>query len=281
MADWLAPLRRLVGRAAAEGDNGEDVATRLETDTAPHHVYAIGDIHGAYDLLVDLEAQIVADVAARGGDAWIVVLGDFVDRGPGSAQVLDRLIAYRSVPLRRWVLRGNHEAMFLDFLDRPSKALDWLGIGGRETLLSYGVSAGLLDEPRTDLKRIHAAALASIPDDHIAFLRRTPLLFSTPLAIFVHAGLDPSRTLAAQSDRDLLWFRDQFTADYSVFGRPVVHGHTPLAQPYLSPWRIDVDTGACFSGRLTAVRLSQDGTIGLLSTGLAAQSDTLTGGDGA
>lgn len=281
MADWLAPLRRLIGRAPAEADDGEPTATRLETETAPEHIYAIGDVHGAYDLFVDLEGQIVADAAARGGDAWIVVLGDFVDRGPGSAQVIDRLLAQRSIPLRRWVLRGNHEAMFLDFLNRPTKALAWLGMGGRETLLSYGVSAGLLDDPRTDLKRIHAAALASIPDDHIAFLRRTPLLLSTPRAIFVHAGLDPARSLAAQTDRDLLWFRDKFAADYSVFGRPVVHGHTPLEQPYLSPWRLDIDTGACFSGRLTAARLSQDGTIGLLSTGLAAQSDTLTGGDGA
>jgi serine/threonine protein phosphatase 1 len=234
---------------------------------APEHpaaIYAIGDIHGCRDLLLQLETQIGEDAAALEGEAWLVTLGDVVDRGPASAQVIDHVRRAAPGSLKRVNLMGNHEAMMLDFLERPRAGSMWLENGGLETLASYGV-------PHDRLQRLtHRSAeqlVASyVPSEHFDHLRNLPVLIETPRAIFVHAGLRPGVSVAEQRLDDLIWYRDEFRADYAEFGKPVVHGHTMRETPLVSPFRIAIDTAAVEGGPLTAVRIDRDGAVKLLST---------------
>ena len=238
-------------------------SSRLTFPSDPAAIYAIGDVHGELQLLRALEAKIVADAAERGGEAWIVVLGDVIDRGPSSAQVIDHLMREPPAGLRRFVLKGNHEAMFADLARNPRPPAPWLDLGGRETLQSYGVPARHL-EVRLDPRTFGSIVSTFVPKDHLAFLDSLPVAIETPSAIFVHAGLQPGVALDQQLEDDLLWFRDGFTADYAEFGRVVVHGHTPRDQALVSPFRVAVDTGACVSGRLTAARIAAGEPVLLL-----------------
>lgn len=244
-------LRRLVEtwlpRRAAPPRLSVDAATQ------PEAIYAIGDIHGRLDLLLELESQIAADAAAAPGARWLVTLGDVIDRGPASAQVIDHLREPAPAGLRRINLMGNHEAMMLDFLHRPSGNAMWLEQGGAETLASYGVELDRLR--RAGSREVREIVASYVPAEHVEYLAALPVLLDTPLALFVHAGLRPGLGVGEQRDRDLLWYRDEFTADFAEFGRPVIHGHTMRAEPLVSPFRIAIDTAAVVSGRLTAVRV--------------------------
>lgn len=250
-------------------------AHRLEGQViaAPEHpaaVYAIGDIHGCRDLLVALEAQIAADAATLEGEIWLVTLGDVVDRGPASAQTIDHLRGRAPGGMKRINLMGNHEAMMLDFLERPRPGSMWLDSGGRETLASYGIPHDKLD--RLNTRTATQLVESYIPSEHLDYLRGLPVLIETPRAVFVHAGLRPGVAIAAQRYDDLIWYRDEFRADYAEFGKPVVHGHTMRDTALLSPFRIAIDTAAVEGGPLTAVRIDRDGSTRLLSTGPGGQA---------
>lgn len=240
---------------AAKGTQELQDGERWVFSEAPGSIYAIGDVHGRLDLLMALESQIAEDASAREGEIWVVLLGDIVDRGPSSAQVIDHLIAPPSEGLRRFCLRGNHEALMLDFLRRPRASSGWLELGGRETLLSYGVPERALSE-KFDDRSARAIVDSYVPDEHRNFLEALPLTIETPEAIFVHAGLRPGVALEKQSATDIMWWRDDFGNDYSEFAKVVVHGHTPRQEPLITAFRIAIDTGAVATGRLTAVRLS-------------------------
>lgn len=247
-------VRRLLGMFAPRDNTATDRPPRLTRDVSPARIYAIGDVHGCLDLLKRIEAQIVADAEGEPGDKLIVMVGDLVDRGPASAQVIDHLLAPPPAGFERICLRGNHEDMMLAFIRDPRRGAVWLDNGGRETLLSYGLPAETL--LRGVARRVLENLINShVPAEHIEFLEALPVLLDTPDAIFVHAGLRPGIKLAAQSDEDLIWFRDRYESDYSEFGRPVVHGHTPRTEALVTPHRIAIDTGAYLNGRLTAVRL--------------------------
>lgn len=230
--NWSAPADRARNRVA------------IDLDRSP--VYAIGDVHGCLDLLHDLEAQIAADNATR---PWIVLLGDIVDRGPQSAQVLDHVLHQQASNPRYLCLCGNHEAMMTAFLEAPKSHPEWLRNGGDATLLSYGL---LADEPDQQL----AERLKSyIPTDHIKFLADLPVAIETDDFIFTHAGLRPGIRLEDQDDTTLLWFRDDMRSDFAASAKLVVHGHQAGADAVIRPKRINIDTGAYATGRLTAVRL--------------------------
>lgn len=229
----------------------------------PAAIYAIGDVHGHLDLLLAIEAMIVEDAASVAGDKCIVMLGDYVDRGPQSRQAIEHLLAPPPAGFARYCLCGNHEAAMLDFLDRPGAGESWLGFGGMETLASYGVDMALLTQTPAEIRRGLAAA---IPATHRAFLMTLAAILTTPRHIFVHAGLRPHVPLPDQSERDLLWIRDYYRGTYAEFGRTVVHGHTPRETALVTPSRIAIDTGAFFSGQLTAVRLSPGRAPKLLQT---------------
>ena len=217
-------------------------------------VYAIGDIHGCLDRLRALHDAIAADLAARPtASALLVHLGDLVDRGPDSAQVVAHL-ATAPPPAgvtETLTLRGNHEAMMLAALDAPDRdhaALVWMQNGGADTLLSWGVSRRT--EPRD-----WAAAL---PADHVAFLRALPLRHQDGGYLFVHAGIRPGVPLARQDPHDLIWIREPFLSSKLDHGAVVVHGHTPTPEPVLRANRIGIDTGAVMGGALTCLVLEAD-----------------------
>ncbi len=218
-------------------------------------LYAVGDIHGCADLLDGLLEKIDKD--ARGIDnARLIFLGDYVDRGPDSKGVLDRLIKLKAGKQDCVFLKGNHEAIMLDFLADPGEMLHWLDWGGEETLLSYGLQ-GVLRRSAEDLGE---ALREAMPAAHVDFLRTLQLTHIEGDYLFVHAGLRPGVRLEDQAEEDLLWIRGLFhnAAPQERPAHVVVHGHQPLRKPLNAGWRIDVDTGACWSGALTAVALVDD-----------------------
>jgi serine/threonine protein phosphatase 1 len=233
---------------------GRDLYPRLRLDRQPERIYAIGDVHGCLDMLKSVEAQIVADAAGAAGTKLIVMLGDLIDRGPASAQVIDHVLARPPEGFERICLRGNHEAMMLAFIRDPRRGAVWLENGGREAMLSYGLPSDTL--LRGVAPRVLDNLIAShVPTEHVEFLESLPVLLDTPEAVFVHAGLRPGVKIDAQADDDLIWFRDNYESDYSEFDRLIVHGHMPRTEALVSPYRLALDTGVYVNGRLTAARI--------------------------
>ncbi|MBI1203318.1 MAG: serine/threonine protein phosphatase [Rhodopseudomonas sp.] len=220
-------------------------------------VYAIGDIHGRLDLLQRAVAAIGRDVDAHGGDALTVTLGDYIDRGPASRGVLD-LLASHPFPTPYVALKGNHEALLQAFLTDPKTGEHWRRLGGLETLHSYGV-------PVADLmvgKNFAEAALRlrdAMPASQTRFLQSLKTSLTHGRYFFCHAGVRPGVPLSEQSEDYLLWIRDLFLNSTLDFGKIVVHGHTPAVEPDVRPNRINIDTGAFATGRLTCVVLDDRG----------------------
>ncbi len=215
-------------------------------------IYAIGDIHGCAEEL-DMLLDMIAEDAGDPSNAELVFLGDYVDRGPDSKGVLDRLIMLQKKRAESVFLKGNHEAIMLDFLSDPEDMYHWLDWGGEETLQSYGISQ-ILGRPPEELA---AELKTKMPAAHKSFLNSLSLTHAQGDYLFVHAGVRPGVDLADQQEEDLLWIRKRFH-NASPKERPdfvVVHGHQPMKRPLDAGWRIAVDTGACWSGQLTAVVL--------------------------
>lgn len=231
---------------------------RLSFEYWPAAVYAIGDVHGCLPQLIELERLIGGDAARFKGEKWIVMLGDYVDRGAYSAQVIEHLLQPAPPGFRRVCLMGNHEQMMLDFLDDPATHGYWLDEGGGETLLSYGVDLTSNDG------LMHPKG--KIPGPHRQALHDMPISLALPGWFFVHAGIRPGLSLSAQSDQDLIWIREPFLNSPLPDGLRIVHGHTPAAQPVVTRYRICIDTQCFRTGRLTAVRITPDGGVSFLST---------------
>ncbi len=220
-------------------------------------LYAIGDIHGQRDMLRAAHARIAADRAACGDKAAPVVhLGDLCDRGADTRGVLDDLVAGIDAGVPWRTVMGNHDQMWLQFLeadpdDAPGRAVTdrWLrGLGGRETLLSYGIDTSATG----DLAELQRLARAAMPEAHLRLLRAMPPYIETEDLILVHAGIRPGIPLARQSTEDLFWIRQGFLDDRRDHGKLVVHGHTPVETPEHHGNRIDLDTGAGYFRPLTA-----------------------------
>jgi serine/threonine protein phosphatase 1 len=218
----------------------------------------VGDIHGRADLLEVLLGRIAAEAARHPEDARrsLIFLGDYIDRGANSRGVVERLLGDPLPGFETVRLLGNHEEALLDFLDGRSDGMDWLGYGGLETLMSYGVPLrGLPDTPQRAAE-LRAALGAAVPADHLAFYRACALHCTVGDYVFVHAGVRPGVALDKQHPADLLWIRDEFLrARTALPGRVVVHGHTICDLPQDVGHRINVDTGAFVSGRLTCLVL--------------------------
>ena len=220
-------------------------------------VYAIGDIHGHYHLLETLLARIHADAESQDHDRRILVfIGDYVDRGPASRLVVERVVA--GFPLFETIaLKGNHEQILLDFIADPERWATYRRLGGIETLMSYGVERDLLLDSNVVPATLRDSFLALLPQSHHDFLRSLSLSYDCGDYHFVHAGVRPGVPLDRQTDDDRLWIRDQFLTAGDVFGgRVIVHGHTPTRNPENLGYRIGIDTGAYMTGRLTAARFS-------------------------
>jgi serine/threonine protein phosphatase 1 len=218
-------------------------------------VYAVGDIHGRLDLLDDLIAQIEGDDRIRGSaQTQIVFLGDLVDRGPDSAGVIERLIGLAEARGNVRFILGNHEEIFLRAVSGDIESLRlFVRIGGRETILSYGVSER--DYERTDYDELLALIQAHVPARHIAFLDGFEDRIEIGDYVFVHAGLRPGVAIEEQRRADMRWIRSSFLDSTWEFGKLVVHGHSISDDIVVRPNRIGIDTGAFASGRLTALGL--------------------------
>lgn len=228
--------------------------------TEDERLYAVGDVHGRLDLLTDMLARIRADLDARPHPRpRIVMLGDYVDRGPDSRGVIDALIALRDGDLPATFLRGNHDAYVLAYLADPlwaDLAFHWLApnLGGNATLASYGVP----DADQYDPEATHAAFAAALPPTHRAFIEDCALTLRIGGYLFVHAGIRPGVPLGEQDPQDLIWIREPFLTSAADFGFKVVHGHTIVPQVEHHRNRIAVDTGAVRSGVLSCVVLEGD-----------------------
>lgn len=233
--------------------------------------YAIGDIHGCYDLMVSLLERIVADVErTRPGEAaTIVFLGDYIDRGPATADVLAALVwLERNAPLRTIFLKGNHEQVMLDYIDDPLRPQQWFRFGGRATLRSYGLD--MAEVPLTDVEHIalRDRIVDHLPASHLDFLRRLRLHYESAYFIFVHAGIRMGVPLEQQSAADLLWIRKGFLEEQRPDRKRIVHGHSWTDEkPVTLPHRIGVDTGAFKTGVLTAVRTEGEETRFITTAG--------------
>jgi serine/threonine protein phosphatase 1 len=226
--------------------------------------YVIGDIHGRSDLLDRMVDAITRDIEQNPVPASLTVtLGDYVDRGPDSRGVLDRL-AHNPFPTDYVALKGNHEELLETFLTRPAIGPQWRRLGGLETLHSYKV-------PVADLmvgKGFDEAAQAlrqALPAEQSAFLGRLKLSLTVGGYFLCHAGVRPGVPLDNQRAEDLLWIRDEFLSSKVDFGKIVVHGHTPTQSPEVLANRINIDTGAFATGRLTCLVI-EDGGLRFLST---------------
>ncbi len=220
-------------------------------------VYAIGDIHGRVDLLDQVLLRIDAHATAHPVSRPVeVFLGDYIDRGPASREVLDRLSA-RTRTRETMCLKGNHETFIEAFIKDPTILSDWGRYGGIETLLSYGLVPSVNMGPA---EQIELAATFSevLPLGHRIFLGSLRPSFTCGDYFFVHAGVRPGIPLAKQREEDLLWIRDDFLLYEDDFGKVVVHGHTPVREPDVRPNRINIDTGAYATGQLTCLMLEGD-----------------------
>ncbi|MCP4182721.1 MAG: serine/threonine protein phosphatase [Hyphomicrobiales bacterium] len=242
-------------------------------ENRPDLIYAIGDVHGCYDLLLDLENLIINDADGVIGSKLIIMLGDYVDRGLRSREVIDHLIARPPSGFERICLAGNHEQMMSDFYNNPWGVWPWLEYGGDDTLASYGI----FEIHNLKNRNLELALKSCIPEGHVEFIDRLPSLLATPDFVFVHAGLRPNIPLSQQNDADLLWIRGDFMNSESLkiasskeFALEqnvrIVHGHIPNDEPVVSNTRICVDTGAYMSGELTALKIKSNGDISFLSS---------------
>lgn len=217
-------------------------------------IYALGDLHGCADLLERAFRAIDADLQhGRAKRVLHVFLGDYIDRGLDSRRTLDLLIerARRETAV---FLKGNHEDVLLGFLEDPTRLHDWRQFGGLQTLMSYGLRPPLNPSAGEQLELARTLA-ATLPADHKRFLEQLKPSFLCGDYFFVHAGVRPGVALDQQDEEDLLWIRDEFLARDVDFGKFIVHGHTPVREPDLRPFRLNIDTGAYATGRLTLLRL--------------------------
>jgi serine/threonine protein phosphatase 1 len=217
-------------------------------------LYAIGDVHGCNDALGAVHGAIATDLVWRPvADHRIIHVGDYTDRGPDSAGVVERLVELTAREPRVLCLRGNHDQKLLDFLANPAEAAPaFFSFGGKTTLKSYQV--GGRGQNYDGLGRQLAQKM---PAAHRAFLAGLPYSVRFGDYFFCHAGIRPGVALEAQTADDLMWIRDEFLGDTRDYGVVVVHGHTvtETRQPEIKPNRIDIDTGAVFGGPLTCLVL--------------------------
>lgn len=249
MRAWIT---RCLGKGAAEAA-GTPAIPVMVPDI---RLYAIGDIHGELLLLDRLLSLISGDAARHPGRHIVLVfLGDYIDRGPHSRGVLDRLTTGPLPGAEVRFLAGNHEAAMLDFIADPVANARWLDFGGAEAMASYGVRASVGVRDRGRLKDLRDQFTDRLPDTHRRFLDALEDYAVYGDYAFVHAGVKPGRALERQRRDDLLWLREPFLSSPARHGKVIVHGHTIVEAPEIRPNRIAVDTGAYATGVLSAVVL--------------------------
>lgn len=225
-------------------------------------VWAIGDVHGEADLLACLTRPIMMDLSRSHCKRRVLLMvGDYIDRGLQSRQVIQHVLDLGTELEDEGgeivCLKGNHEELLLRFLEDPAIGPDWAALGGKETLISYGVEPPPLGAKPDHWRRASIALLESMPKDHLDFLRYLQLSVTFGDFHFVHAGVRPGVPLDMQAEADALWIREAFLVDAEPLPKVVVHGHTPVQDVYVDHRRICIDTGAYATGVLSALRLEK------------------------
>jgi serine/threonine protein phosphatase 1 len=239
--------------------------TKHDRGSDKSRTYVIGDIHGRLDLLDRMVDLISRDIEVNPvADCLTVTIGDYIDRGPDSRGVLDRL-ARNPFPTRFIALKGNHEALFEAFLADPSVGERWRRLGGLETLHSYRVPVRQLMVGK-NYAEASKALREAVAQEHFRFLASLKKSMTLGRYFLCHAGVRPGIPLDRQSEEDLLWIRKSFLTSRADFGKIIVHGHTPTERPEIWPNRINIDTGAFATGRLTCVVLEDQSEPRFLST---------------
>lgn len=252
-------VERILGRAEsparnAAGTEPEESAGVKPCLPAGRRLYCIGDIHGRLDLLEELHEMILADASGFDGSKGIIYLGDFIDRGSQSKQVIDLLVEQPLAGFEAVTLLGNHEQTMLDFLEYPEAAAAWLEFGGQVTLLSYGAGLGRV-QMASQVMVLRDELEEKLPQSHLEFLRSCRKVYTEGSYCFVHAGIRPGVPLEEQKIEDLLWIRDEFIRSRQNHDFIVVHGHSITEEVEWRHNRIGIDTGAYSSGLLTALVL--------------------------
>lgn len=235
----------------------KDRSRRPPRAPAGTRLYAIGDVHGRYDLLRRIADRISDDMRGWRGRTLTVLLGDLIDRGPQSRDVIDCL-ARNDFPTPFAALMGNHEAAILHALETDRALALWVDMGGGQTLASYcATDTSPAGFTRADLPNV-------MPEEHWSFIETMPPSLDAGDFFFCHAGIRPGVPLEHQTSDDLLWIREPFLSSSRDHGKIIVHGHTPVAAPLFLPNRIALDTGAFATGNLTCIAIEDD-SIRLLS----------------
>lgn len=220
-------------------------------------VFVIGDIHGRVDLLQRLHGMIAGEVAAGPPslENVVVYLGDYIDRGEQSREVIDLLLEQPLTGCQLVHLKGNHEAELQDFLSNPTGGHAWTVHGGMATALSYRIKVAARISASERMREMRDQLLAGMPRSHQEFLSSLRFRYEVGDYFMVHAGVRPGVALDKQRPVDMLWIREPFLSAERPFERCIVHGHTISAEPVVTPVRIGIDTGAYHSGRLTCLVL--------------------------
>lgn len=226
---------------------------------ADTRIYVIGDIHGRCDLLKEMQEKINDDIYNSENISKIikVFLGDYIDRGEQSRQVIDFFLQDRQQETESIYLKGNHEATLLKFLCDPGILSSWQNFGGLETLHSYGVRLAGMKESG-GFETIRQQFLDLLPREHFDFYHSLQKSVSLGDYFFCHAGVKPGVSLEKQREEDLIWIREEFLESNADYGKVIVHGHTPVNQPEIWKNRINIDTGAYLSNKLTCLVLEGD-----------------------
>jgi serine/threonine protein phosphatase 1 len=215
-------------------------------------IYAVGDIHGRLDLLNEILWLTEADIASRPTSKPLhVFLGDYIDRGASSRETVDRLIAHGKSN-ESVFLKGNHEQIAIRCLRERGLFDQWMRLGGLETLVSYGVTPANPANGKSTAE-LQSAFHEALPQAHFRFFRDLRMSFECGDFFFAHAGVKPHVALSKQKENDLLWIRNEFLTSGEDFGKIVVHGHTPTREIEIGRNRINIDTGAFATGRLTCL----------------------------
>ena len=225
------------------------------------NIYAIGDIHGCLTQLTSLHKKILSNDKFKVNEDLLVYLGDYIDRGLNSKQVIEQIIKLKKKQIKIILLMGNHEEMMTDFLfNKKNNIKDWLNFGADQTFKSYDVEIVEFIKDGFDdnvINKLRDKLLEKMSSDHIDFFNNLELTYSTEKYLFVHAGIDPKKKLIDQNKKDYLWSRssDFFHKNFKS-EKIIIHGHTPEENFINDPHRINVDTGCYFSGKLSCVCLN-------------------------
>ncbi len=255
----LARLNKFISRrSTAENEiaPSEPVAIAAARMPDGQRAYVIGDIHGRKDLLSSLLERVAEDRAQReGAEEHLIFLGDYVDRGPDSSDVIDMLLELKQSEMNVITLKGNHEAAMMSFLQEPMKGKRWLHYGGDATLRSYGIDLVLAELTEEKIREAGKKLKRNLPDSHLRFISSLEASSMMGDYLFVHAGIEPGRPIDDQKEHDLLWIRDDFLEHTGLFDKVIVHGHSIIPEPEFKDNRIGIDTGAFYSNILTCLVL--------------------------